>query len=235
MARASRDGEWAGEWREIATLRPHPRNARTHSPEQIRQIAASIRRFGFNRLVVINGRGVILAGHGSVDGAKAAGLMRVPVRVLDGLTDAEERAYMLADNRISLNSAWDGGMLKAELADLSGLGMDLPEIGFSLAEIPPLDGAPIAPLEAPADDDDERGDPGGNDGVEDDDEAEEAAEPVATSDPAPKPQGKNAYPVIFTLDRPAYKRWLSVRKALGMSENEPALEALMNMVEPGDE
>lgn len=117
---------------DVDDLIPYARNARTHSDEQIRQIAWSIRRFGFNSPVLIDGKNGIVAGHGRVLAAKAIGLDTVPCVRLDWLSEAEKRAYILADNKIAENSAWDQALLDAELADLSTLEIDLTELGFDL-------------------------------------------------------------------------------------------------------
>ena len=91
----------------IATLTPWARNARTHSTKQIRQIAASIRQFGFTTPVLIDEAGTILAGHGRVAAAKRLGLTAVPCLQLMHLSEAQKRAYVLADNKLALNAGWD--------------------------------------------------------------------------------------------------------------------------------
>src|SRR4051812_31830296 len=91
----------------VDALIPYAKNARTHSAEQVAQLAASIRSFGFTQPVLIDGDGVIVAGHGRVLGAREAGLVEVPTIRVDWLTDAQRRAYILADNKIAINSGWD--------------------------------------------------------------------------------------------------------------------------------
>src|SRR5689334_10956118 len=88
-------------------LRPYANNARSHSKKQIKQIAESIRRFGFTNPVLVTDDGEIVAGHGRVEAAKLLGLRAVPTIALSHLTDAERRAYVLADNKLALNAGWD--------------------------------------------------------------------------------------------------------------------------------
>ena len=99
-------------------LMPYARNARTHSDEQVTQIAASIAEFGFNNPVLVDGRGEIIAGHGRALGAERLGLTEVPVIVLAHLTEAQKRAFGLADNRIALDAGWDEELLRLELGEL---------------------------------------------------------------------------------------------------------------------
>lgn len=123
------------EYQAIDDLIPYARNARTHSPEQIRQIAASIREFGFTNPVLIDDAGGIIAGHGRVMGAREVGLQAVPCIRLGYLTEAQRRAYVIADNRLALNAGWDNALLSLELADLQGDGFDLELTGFSEDEL----------------------------------------------------------------------------------------------------
>jgi DNA modification methylase len=119
----------------VSALRPYPNNARTHSAAQIRQIAASIRRFGFTNPVLIGEDGIIVAGHGRVRAAAELGLEHVPCLRLAHLSAAELRAYILADNKLAENAGWDRSLLALELQGLSDLNFDLTLTGFSLAEI----------------------------------------------------------------------------------------------------
>ncbi len=121
--------------RSISQLRPHPRNARRHSKKQIRQIADSIERFGFTNPVLVSDDGEIIAGHGRVAAAKLLGMSCVPTLALSHLSEAERRAYVLADNKLALNAGWDQEMLAIELQGLMELDFDLSLTGFSLAEI----------------------------------------------------------------------------------------------------
>jgi DNA modification methylase len=121
--------------REITSLRPYARNARTHSKKQIRQIAGSIERFGFTNPVLISDENEILAGHGRVEAAKLLGMVKVPTIALSHLSAAERRAYILADNKLALNAGWDREILALELQGLLDLEFDLELIGFDGAEI----------------------------------------------------------------------------------------------------
>ncbi len=121
--------------RDIATLRPYARNARTHSKKQLKQIASSIQRFGFTNPVLVSEDGEIIAGHGRVEAAKTLGWKRVPTIVLAHLSEAERRAYVLADNKLALNAGWDRAILAIELQALVDLEFDVELTGFSLAEV----------------------------------------------------------------------------------------------------
>ena len=130
------------------TLTPWPRNARTHSTKQIRQIAASIRQFGFTTPVLIDEAGTILAGHGRVAAAKFLSLPTVPCLPLTHLSEAQKRAYVLADNKLALNAGWDEDLLAAELGALLAQDLDL-EVGITGFSIPEVDDllATVAPEE----------------------------------------------------------------------------------------
>jgi hypothetical protein len=121
-------------------LQPYPRNARTHSKKQIRQIAESITRFGFTNPVLIDEAGMILAGHGRVEAAKLLGLEQVPCLRFDHMSAAEKRAYILADNRLALNAGWDEDLLADELKSLLAeeIDFDIGITGFSIAEVDKL-------------------------------------------------------------------------------------------------
>lgn len=122
---------------QIRTLKPNPRNARTHSDKQIGQIAASITKFGFNNPILIDEGGQVIAGHGRLAAAKSLGFNEVPVVRLDHLTPAQIRAYVIADNKLALNAGWDDETLKIEFGELSVLDLDfdLTITGFETAEI----------------------------------------------------------------------------------------------------
>jgi len=119
----------------IERLVPYARNARTHSPAQIAQIAASIRSFGFTNPILIGEAGDVVAGHGRLAAARQLNLTEVPVIALRRLSDIQRRQLVLADNRIALNAGWDSEMLRLELCDLRGLGADLSELGFTETEL----------------------------------------------------------------------------------------------------
>lgn len=123
------------EMRKVAELTPYANNSRVHSPQQVDQIAASIKEFGFTNPVLIDGEGGIIAGHGRVMAARKLGISEVPCITLDYLTDAQKRAYIIADNKLALNSGWDDDMLRIELDELGHMGFDLELTGFSLEEV----------------------------------------------------------------------------------------------------
>jgi ParB-like chromosome segregation protein Spo0J len=107
-----------------AELRPWPRNARTHSRKQIRQIADSIRRFGFTNPVLVDRENAILAGHGRVAAAQSLGMGELPCLRIENLSSEEKRAYVLADNKLALNAGWDEELLAQELKALNELDLD---------------------------------------------------------------------------------------------------------------
>ncbi len=119
----------------VRSLRPYPRNARRHNKGQIKQIAASITRFGFNNPILIADDGEIVAGHGRLAAAKLLGLETVPTLRLSHLTEAERRAYVIADNKLALNAGWDQEILAIELQGLIDLDFEIELTGFSLAEV----------------------------------------------------------------------------------------------------
>src|SRR5690606_7318307 len=121
--------------RPLEALIPYARNARTHSDAQVAQIAASIREFGFNNPVLLDGENGSNAGHGLLLAARKLGRDSVPVIELAHLSETQRRAFILADNKLGLNAGWDDELLSIELADLSIGGMDLSLTGFSDAEI----------------------------------------------------------------------------------------------------
>jgi DNA modification methylase len=122
-------------WRPLRELIPYARNPRTHSDAQVAQIAASVREFGWTNPVLVDGASGIIAGHGRVLAARKLGLDRVPVIELAHMTEAQKRAYVLADNQLALTAGWDEALLRLELADLSELGFDLGLIGFGEGEL----------------------------------------------------------------------------------------------------
>jgi hypothetical protein len=112
-------------YRATASLKPDPRNARTHSKRQVEHIIASIREFGFTNPILLDPEGVLIAGHGRLLAAKSLGMGEVPTIELVGLNDAQKRALRLADNKIALGAGWDLDLLKVELAELSVLDVDM--------------------------------------------------------------------------------------------------------------
>jgi DNA modification methylase len=125
------------EWLSVETLIPYAKNARTHSDEQVAQIAGSIKEFGFNNPVLVDKDNSIIAGHGRLMAARKLGMDKVPVVQLEHMTEAQRKAYVLADNRIALNSGWDTSMLTIELQDLKDY-IDLSLLGFDPDELDAL-------------------------------------------------------------------------------------------------
>jgi len=121
--------------RKVDALIPYIRNSRTHSDEQVAQIAASVREFGWTNPVLVDGENGIIAGHGRILAARKLGMDEVPCIELAGLTDTQRRAYIIADNKLALNAGWSEDMLKIELEELGELGFDLDLIGFTDEEI----------------------------------------------------------------------------------------------------
>ncbi len=119
----------------VSSLIPYARNSRTHSEEQVTQIAASIREFGFTNPVLIDSNGTIIAGHGRVMAAKKVGLTEVPCIRLQHLSESQIRAYVIADNKLALNAGWDDETLKAELLTLQEEGFNTDLTGFSDDEL----------------------------------------------------------------------------------------------------
>src|SRR5882724_6854758 len=117
--------------RPLAALVPYAGNARTHSPEQVEQIAASIREWGWTMPILIDEKDGILAGHGRVLAARRLGVTEVPVVVALGWSEAQKKAYALADNKLAENAGWDRDLLKVEIGALGSLGFDLGLAGFS--------------------------------------------------------------------------------------------------------
>ena len=123
------------EYRNIKELIPYCNNSRTHSDEQVLQIASSIKEFGFTNPVLIDGQGGIIAGHGRIMAAQKLKMDEVPTITLSGLSDAQKKAYIIADNKLALNSGWDDELLKIELEQLKELDFDLGLIGFDEIEL----------------------------------------------------------------------------------------------------
>lgn len=118
----------------VADLVPYARNSRTHSDAQVGKIAASIREFGFLNPVIVDGQNGIIAGHGRVMAAQKLGLASLPVIEAAHLTEAQKRAYIIADNRLALDAGWDSEMLKVA-QNLQADGFNLELTGFNLDEI----------------------------------------------------------------------------------------------------
>jgi DNA modification methylase len=121
----------------IGALKPDPANPRRHSPKQVRQLAASIEAFGFNVPILIDARNQVIAGHGRLAACKRSGWAEVPCIRTDHLSEAQQRAYVIADNRLSEVATWDDRLLAQELAQLAKveLNFDIETIGFEMGEI----------------------------------------------------------------------------------------------------
>lgn len=130
------------EKRTVSSLIPFAKNSRTHSDEQVAQIAASIKEWGWTTPILIDTDGQIIAGHGRLMAARKLGVEEVPVMVADGWTDNQKRAYVIADNKLALNAGWDNELLSLELNDLKDIGFDIELTGFSLDEL-----ADLTPIE----------------------------------------------------------------------------------------
>lgn len=126
------------EYKSIADLKPYSHNARTHTKHQIRQISESVRAFGFTNPILIDSHNRIVAGHGRVEAAKLLKMEQVPTIRLEGLTDDQIRAYILADNKLAENAGWDRSILSIELQHLMALDcaeLNVSVTGFEIAEI----------------------------------------------------------------------------------------------------
>jgi len=121
--------------RKISELRPYPRNARTHSRKQIKQIKASIEEFGFTNPILIDENDQIMAGHGRVEAAKLLGLAEIPTVQIGHLSAAQKKAYILADNRLAELAGWDKEILTVELQSLQAEGFDVVITGFETAKL----------------------------------------------------------------------------------------------------
>jgi ParB-like chromosome segregation protein Spo0J len=138
------------EYRRAVDLTPYENNSRTHSKEQVGQIVESIKEFGFTNPILIDEDGGIIAGHGRLEAATALGMEEVPTITLEGLTEAQKRAYVIADNKLALNSGWDFELLRAEIEALEGLNFDTRLLGFTHEELLELIGEPVE-VDAPED------------------------------------------------------------------------------------
>ena len=119
----------------IDKLVPYVNNARTHSAEQILKLRSSLREFGFVNPIIIDREFNVIAGHGRLMAAKEEGIEEVPCVFVDYLTDAQKKAYILADNRMAMDAGWDEELLKIEMEELQNLGYDLEFTGFDEKEL----------------------------------------------------------------------------------------------------
>lgn len=177
-------------------LVPYERNARTHSDEQVAQIVKSIEQFGFTNPILVDGEDGILAGHGRLMAAKRLGMQQVPVVVLDHLSEAQRRAYVLADNQLALNAGWDQELLKGELLDLRVEGFEFGDLGFDAVAIGDLFAAPEGS------------------GSEEEDEL------------LPDDDLQRGQPLAIVLEPDELRDWREVKKQLGYSRDKAALMKL---------
>ena len=200
------------EFLDIGLLIPYARNSRIHSPEQIVQLAASIREFGFTNPVLIDADNGIISGHGRVMGAERLGLSEVPCIRLGYLTEAQKRAYVIADNKLALNATWDFDMLALELEDLKELSFDIDQ--FSLDEFD----FPENPVFQEPDNDSGNGN------------NSEPETPAATE----KPQDNSIkVPFYFEISKAVSKSFKALKKEKQFSDSE-TLEFLINHYNGGE-
>jgi ParB-like chromosome segregation protein Spo0J len=124
--------------RPIESLVPYARNPRTHSDDQVAQIAASIREFGFTNPILLDGKNGLIAGHGRLAAARLLGLKTVPCIEFGHLSEAQKKAYLIADNKLALNAGWDDELLRLEMLDLKDLDFNLDLLGFDATELRPF-------------------------------------------------------------------------------------------------
>ncbi len=124
--------------RKISDLSLYPNNARTHTQEQVEEVAESITRFGFTNPVLITPEDLVVGGHARIAAAQHLGMTTVPTRLLEGLSEDEVKAYIIADNRLAENSGWDKGLLAVEMTALDEVGFDLDILGFTSDEVTSL-------------------------------------------------------------------------------------------------
>jgi ParB-like chromosome segregation protein Spo0J len=118
----------------VDKLIPYANNSRTHSPEQVAQIAASIKEFGFRNPILVDGLGII-AGHGRLLAAQKLGLAKIPTIDCSDMTKSQKKAYIIADNKLALNANWDNELLKLEINDLQDENFNIELLGFDISEI----------------------------------------------------------------------------------------------------
>lgn len=149
--RASESPAWPAtdvQMRLVDELVPYARNARTHSAEQVSQIAASIREWGWTTPILVAEDSTVLAGHGRLMAARQLGLTEVPTMVARGWSEAQRRAYVLADNQLAMNAGWDADLLRVELEGLRELDFDLDVIGFDAGDMQKFGLTPVDAFDA---------------------------------------------------------------------------------------
>ena len=217
-------------------LQPYARNSRTHSPAQVEQIAASIREYSFTNPVLIDADGGIIAGHGRVLAAGVLKLPKVPCIRLAHLSEAQKRAYVIADNKIAEGSGWDRAMLALEIQALIDAGADTATLAFSAAEIDellgeytgnPEDGALDANAAASASEDDGEGA-----GQGEEKKTLPAAQKQAANPSAEKSKAPPLYiPILINLTQSELARWRDIKKANGLTDNAEAFKRLTGIIE----
>lgn len=220
------------EYLPLTQLTPYARNSRTHSPEQLAALATSIRTYGFTNPVMVDADGGIIAGHGRVLAATQAGLVTVPCIRLSHLSEAQKRAYVIADNRMGEMSGWDMAMLASEVEDLLmdvDAGIDLDMLGFDddafagMADyLPSLDPTP-----------DRKTKPAARLAAQDDDRVPTADDYADIGQGATTPaEGKGIqYPLILQLTRPTLQQW---RKFKGKRTDSEAIAELLEQRDAAD-
>ena len=123
------------QYKNVEALIPYVNNSRTHSSEQVQQIASSIKEFGWTNPILLDGDNGIIAGHGRLQAARLLGEKEVPTIELDGLSEMQKKAYIIADNKLALNAGWDSELLGIEIMDLKEAGYDIELLGFTEGEL----------------------------------------------------------------------------------------------------
>ena len=215
-----------------AALVPYARNTRTHSDAQVAQIAASITEFGFTNPVLIDADGGIIAGHGRVLAAQRIGLDRVPCIRLSHLSEAQKRAYVIADNKIADNAGWDEELLRDEMAELEAIDLDLSLTGFDAGELDELfNEFTGAPSETVMDANAAPGlSEGEDDGMDDPDPSGSKPEP----DPGDKKAPPIRVPILIELSSLENRKWLDIKKALGAKDNTAAFKHIAGIQAIGE-
>ena len=139
------------EIRNVSELIPYVNNSHTHSPQQVDQIAASINEWGWTIPVLVDEKGMLIAGHGRIIAAQKLGIEQVPTMIATGWTEAQKKAYVIADNKLALNADWDGELLKLEIDNLEDMEFDVSLLGFSIDELADL--SPVDAVEGLTDED----------------------------------------------------------------------------------
>ena len=191
------------EYRDVAKLVPYAQNARLHSTLQVTQISKSIKEFGFNSPVLIDPKGNLIAGHGRVLAAKLLRMKQVPCVVLGHLNDQQRRAYVIADNKIAMNSTYDMEVLELEMKGIEGDGFDLEGLGLT------FEFSAGADMDADVADAAEAGDNSA----------------IASGESSAQSAPKNEYPIYISLGRKDFERWKILR---GIDSDNEAFLKIIN-------